>query len=121
MTLSAGIASVYPRLYRGVTQDLCTARTTTGADQVYELPQDELGTPDRLSIDFISLGTGGTFDIEGSDDASFPAGAIIKLLTGVNAIGKQMVIDKPVRFIRANQTAISGGSSTVRATNAGHS
>jgi hypothetical protein len=107
-----------PRLYRGATQDLMTARSTAGADQIYEFPQDELGVPTFFSVDVISLGTGASVDIEGSDDPTFPPNATIKLQTAI-PVGHKIFSNQPVRFIRANQTAITSGTSTVRATNLG--
>jgi hypothetical protein len=120
MTLSAGIASTYPRLYRGVTQDLLTAAASTGPGQIYQLPQDEFGPPTRLSIDVISVGGGASINIEGSDDPSFGTGEVAVLET-VSTTGKTFIVDKPVGYIRANLISLVSGTCTVRGTNAGRS
>jgi len=119
MPHTTGLVSTYPRLYRGVTQDLFALQAATGTSQIYELPQDEFGPPTRVSIDVTTIGGTASIDIEGSDDPAFGTGQVAKLITAITTVGKQFIVDKPVRYIRANQTAIASGSSTVRATNDG--
>ena len=115
---TTSMVSNIPRLYEGVQQDAAVAQAATGVGQIFELPTDWNGPVSRVRVEVtFAAATGVSLDIEGSDDVAFTNPA--KLATAISAAGSTWVVDKPVRFIRTNLTAIISGSITVRFTNGG--
>lgn len=115
---TTSLVTNFPRLFEGVQQDAAVAQAASGVGQVFELPMDWNGLPTRVRVEVtFAAATGVSLDIEGSDDSAFPNPA--KLQTVISAAGTVFIIDKPVRFIRTNLTAITGGNITVRFTNGG--
>lgn len=124
-TSTTGVVSQQPRLYPGVVQESLSAVTSAGAGQWYELPEDWQGPPTRISWEAIypAAPTTPSSQLEGTDDSNFAAASIFILdgpYTGTSNT-KRWVVDKPVRFVRINLTAIAGGSFTGRITNGGRS
>lgn len=122
-TTPTGLVSTFPRLYEGVQQDSLTAVAVATVGQIYELMEDWNGPPTLYDWEIIFPTTPATVSVqlEGSDDPAFAA-ANVFILDGPKTTTtpeKRFVVDKPVRFIRANVTAISGASCTVRLKNDG--
>jgi len=124
-TSTTGLVSQQPRLYEGVEQESLTAQSVAATGQWYELPMDWNGLPTEYSweVIFPSAPTTPSVQLEGTDDSNFNAANIFILdgpYTGTTNT-KRWVTGKPIRFVRANLTAIAGGSCTVRITNGGKS
>ena len=117
MPQTSSLMRPLPVLLEGVQQDAATAQATTGTGQIFELPMDWNGLPTSVRVEVSGTFTGLSLDIEGSDDPAF--GTPQKLQVGISVAGSVWIVDKPIRFIRTNVTAIASNSVTVRFTNAG--
>lgn len=122
-TTPIGLVTPLPRLYPGVQQESLSGAVAAVTGQIYELPSDFTGLPDLYDWEIIFPVTPATVSVqlEGSDDPAFAA-ANVFIIDGPKTTvtpEKRFVLDKPVRFIRANLTSITGAlaSCTVRLKN----
>lgn len=122
-TTPTGLVSTFPRLYEAVQQESISTVSVPTVGQIFELMEDWNGPPTLYDWEIIFPTTPASVSVqlEGSDDPAFAA-ANVFILDGPKTTTtpeKRFVVDKPVRFIRANVTAISGASCTVRLKNDG--
>jgi len=120
---TTGLMTTLPRLYLGVQQDSLTAVVAPTVGQAFELPSMWDGLPDLYDWEVVypSAPTTPSVQLEGSDDPAFSAANTFIIdgpYTGTTNT-ERSVAGRPIRFLRANCTAIAGGSVTVRIKNAG--
>src|SRR5258708_727732 len=111
MPPTTGLVSALPRLYPGgAQQDSITVAAVATAGQWYELIADWNGLPTRLDWEVIypSAPTTPSSQLEGTDDPAQAAANVFILDGPYTGVGntKRFVLDKPVRFVRVNLTAI---------------